>query len=528
MKKYLGIVVCFIMLITTVFTGCGNSTATSNQSNEGKGKTLVYGAEFEDEKINSVLTASHAFATDLVFRGLMKFDENDVPKPEIAKSYTISKDKLTYDFILKRGIKFQDGTEVKADDVVFTIKTILNDKVNSELKPEFEDVKDIQKVNDYEVKITLSKVFPAFLDKMTVGLVPKHCLEGKDVNTANFNVQPIGAGPFKVEKWNKGSNLILTKSKYYYGKTGNIDKIIFKFLPDANVRAMQLQTGEVNIAPVAPAEVAKLEKNSKVTICKAPTADYRGIMFNFRTKPMFKDVNVRKALNYATDKQSIVKGILLGYGEAAYSPIQLNKYNNPNVEKYEYNLDKANQLLEQSGWKKGTDGIREKDGQKLQFTLFARNNDEVRVKVAEYAASQAKKAGFDIKVDARDPKAEAIKDTEAFVVGWGSPFDADDHTYKIFRSDQFEKGSGFNFGDYSNPQVDDLLEKARSTSDDNQRREYYDEFQKVVAEDPAFSMDAYLTALYGIDKNISGYTPKRVLGHHGEGFLWNVEEWNMK
>lgn len=528
MKKVTGILLSLLFVISTIFTGCGKQQATSTNADTNKGKTLVYGAELEDEKLNPILIQSHAFASDLVFRGLMKFDENNIPKPEIAESYTISQDKLTYDFKIKKGVKFHDGTEVKAEDVVFTIKSILDDKINSEVKPEFEEVKDVQAINDYEVKITLKKTFPPLLDKLTIGIVPKHALEGKDINIAEFNQKPIGAGPFKVEKWDKGNSLTLIKFKDYYGKTGNIDKFIFKFIPDFNVRAMQLKTGEIDATLIEPNQVANLEKESKVVLNKIPTADYRGIMFNFKTKELFKDVNVRKALSYATDKKGIVDGILLGYGEVAYSPIQFNKFNNPDVEKYEYDIDKANALLEQSGWKKGADGIREKDGKKLQFSLFARNNDEVRVKIAEYVAAQGKKVGFDIKVDARDPKAMKIKDTEAFVVGWGSPFDADDNTYKIFHSSQAEHGSGYNFGYYANPKVDELLEKARTTSDENERKRYYAEFQKELADNPSFSMDVYLTAIYGVNKKISGYSTKRVLGHHGEGFLWNAEEWNMQ
>ncbi|MTK13951.1 MAG: ABC transporter substrate-binding protein [Clostridiaceae bacterium] len=531
MKKVTSILLSLLFVISVIFTGCGKQQDKATNADAGKGKTLVYGAEMEDEKLNPILIESHAFASDLIFRGLMRFDENNVPQPEIAESYNVSDDKLTYDFKIKKGVKFHDGIEVKAEDVVFTIKSILDDKVNSEVKPQFEEIKDIQAVNDYEVKVTLKKPFPALLDKFTVGIVPKHALEGKDINTAEFNQNPIGAGPYKIVKWDKGSSLTVERFKDYKsrsGKTGNIDKVVLKFIPDFNVRAMQLKTGELDATLIEPNQIANLEKESKITLNKIPTADYRGIMFNFKTKPMFKDVNVRKALNYATDKKGIVDGILLGYGEVAYSPIQLNKFNNPNVEKYEYNLDKANALLDESGWKKGADGIREKDGQKLQFTLFARNNDDTRVKIANYVASQGKKVGFDIKVDARDPKAMKIKDTEAFVIGWGSPFDADDNTYKIFHSSQAEKGSGMNFGHYSNPKVDEFLEKARTTSDENERKKYYAEFQKALADDPAFSMDVYLTAIYGVNNKVSGYSTKRVLGHHGEGFLWNTEEWNMQ
>jgi peptide/nickel transport system substrate-binding protein len=144
-----GIVLSYLLIISSVFTGCGSKTeATATKRASSNGKTLVYGAEFEDEKINPILTERDT--NDLIFSGLMKFDENNIPKPELAESYTISDDKLNYDFKLKKGVKFHDGVEFKAEDVVFTFKSLLDGKVNSELKPEYSEIKDVQAVNDYE------------------------------------------------------------------------------------------------------------------------------------------------------------------------------------------------------------------------------------------------------------------------------------------------------------------------------------------------------------------------------------------
>lgn len=525
MKKLSILLFSLLLIVSTSLAGCGQTDTAATNSNSKVEKTLVYGAEFEDNKLNPILET--AYANALLFRGLMKYDANNTIQPDIAESYTVSTDMLTYDFKLRKGVKFHDGVELKAEDVVFTLKSILDDKVNSQIKPDFEEVKDVQALNDYEVKITLNKPFPPLLDRLTIGIVPKHCFDGKDINTADFNQNPVGEGPFKFVKWDKGNNITLTKFKDYYGKTGNIDNFVFKFIPDYNVRAMQLQTGEIDLALLEPSQVVNLEKDDKVQVCKIPTADYRGIMYNFKTKDIFKDVNVRKAISYATDKKAIVDGVLFGYGEVAYSPIQLNKFNNPNVEKYDYDLDKANSILDTAGWIKGADGIREKDGEKLAFSLFARNNDEVRVKIAEYVAAQCKKVGIDIKVDARDPNAMKITDTDAFVIGWGSPFDADDSTYDMFDSSQINSGTGYNLGSYVDPKVDDLLEKARTTADENQRKQYYNDFQQELADNPPYSFDVYLTALYGVNKRVTGFDTQRILGHHGEGFIRNAEEWNI-
>lgn len=523
MKKISKFLLSSLIILSIALTGCGQkSQAASNQASSGSNKTLVYGTEFEDAKLNPILATANA--NELIFRGLMRFDKNNIPKPELAESYTISKDKLSYDFKIKKGIKFHDGTELKAEDVVFTIKSVLNPKVNSEIKSDFEEVKDVQAIGDYEVKITLKKPFPPLLDKLTIGIVPKHCLDGKDINTAEFNQKPIGAGPYKFEKWIKGTSITLSKFKDYYGKTGNINTIIFKYVPDFNVRAMQLQTGEIDLAYLEPSQVAKIEKSSNIKVYKVPTADYRCMMYNFKND-IFKDINVRRAFNYAVNRKGIVDGILLGYGQEAYSPLQINKFNNPNVEKYTYNLDKANEILDKAGWKKGNDGIRIKNGKKLSFTLTAPSDDDVRVKIATYLSSEFKKVGADVKVESLDWNVIKINKCDAFILGWGSPYDADTYTYTLFNSNQSGE-NGYNFGSYSNSKIDSLLEQARTTDNENDRKKIYAKFQDELAKDPSYNFCVYLKALFGVNKRITGVKEK-VLGHHGAGFIWNIETWNI-
>ena len=145
--------------------------------------------------------------------------------------------------------------------------------------------------------------------------------------------------------------------------------------------------------------------------------------------------------------------------------------------------------------------------------------------MANYVAEGFKTIGADVKVAALDWSAITIEDTDAFVIGWGSPYDADHHTHILFHTDQSSlTGSGYNFGDYSNAKVDTLLEKGRLLTDTDERKAIYMEFQKELALDPPYDFIAYANAIYGINKNLEG-VKERTLGHHGSGFLWNVEEW---
>ncbi|WP_318614754.1 ABC transporter substrate-binding protein [Sporosarcina sp. YIM B06819] len=517
-KRKANLFVIFIAILL-VISGCGSKGKEDAKKKENR---LVYASEAEFEGLNPILEETNLDA--LLFRGLMRFDENNKPVNDIADSVVISDDQLTYTFKLKENIKFHDGELLTADDVVFTIESILDDNNASFLKSDFTEVDSVAKTDDYTLEVKLRQPFTPLLDKLTAPILPKHAFEGVDMRTAEFNSHPIGVGPYMFDKWDRGTSLTLKAYTDFHGTKPSIEKVIFKFIPDSNVRALQLKSGEVDIALLDPVQVEKLEKEKNITIYDIESADYRAILFNMR-KDLWKDVSVRQAFSYATDRAQIVKGILKGYGTEAYSPLQKHAFNNENIEKYGYNIEKSKELLDEAGWKEGQDGFRYKDGEKLAFTITAPVSDTVRVNMANYVAEGFKKIGADVKVAALDWSAITIEDADAFMIGWGSPYDADHHTHILFHTDQSSlTSSGYNFGSYSNTKIDELLDKGRTTIDPEERKAIYMAFQEELAKDPAFDFIAYEDAVYGINKNVSG-VKERILGHHGSGFLWNVEEW---
>ena len=512
--------VIFMMLVV-VIAGCGKKEAAKDIAPSEENR-LVYASEEEFEGLNPILEETNLDA--LLFRGLMRFDENNKVITDIADSFDVSDDKLTYTFMLNEGITFHDGKELTAEDVVFTIESILDDKNASFLKSDFEEVVSVHETDDYTVEIKLKQPFTPLVDKLTMPILPAHAFEGVDMRTADFNSHPIGAGPYMFDKWERGNALTLKAYSDFFGTKPSIEKVLFKFIPDSNVRALQLKSGEVDVALLDPVQVENLEKEEHLTIYDMQSADYRGILFNMNVD-LWKDVNVRKAFSYATNRQQIVKGILKGHGSVAYSPLQNHEFANDQIEKYTYDIDQAKALLDDSGWKEDQDGMRYKDGQKLAFTITSPASDSVRVNMANYVAEGFKELGADVEVAALDWNAIVIEETDAFMVGWGSPYDADDHTHLLFHTDESSiTSSGYNYGEYSNAKVDELLAKGRITTDPNERKAIYMEFQEELANDPAFDFIAYENAVYGINKDVSG-VKERILGHHGSGFLWNVEEW---
>ncbi|WP_228548343.1 ABC transporter substrate-binding protein [Sporosarcina obsidiansis] len=518
-RKYLSML--FVLLL--VVSACGKPSADPASEESGsKENRIVYASESEFAGLNPLLEETNVDA--LLFRGLLRFDENNIPQNDIAQQVDISEDLLTYTFTLKENIHFHDGTLLSADDVVFTIESILDDQNASYLKSDFIAVDTVEKNTQGQVVITLKYPFSPFLDKMTVPILPKHAFEGETMRDSAFNRSPIGAGPYQIEEWNSGDYLSLKAFPEFFGTVPSIDHVVFKFIEDSTMRALQLKTGEVDVALLDPSQVKAVSKEDSITLYDIDSADYRGMLFNMNHE-IFQDVNVRKALSFATDRENMVKGILFGFGEVAYSPLQKNTYQNSDIEKYSYHIEKANELLESAGWKKRTDGFRYKGTEKLAFTITSPITDEVRVDMANYLSESFKEVGADVDVAALDWSAIQIEETDAFMIGWGSPYDADHHTYNLFHSDEASlTSSGYNYGSYSNEKVDQLITEGRKTVDEEKRKQIYEQLQYELAEDPPFIYIAYMDAVYGMNKNITG-VKERTLGHHGSGFLWNVEEW---
>lgn len=507
----LGLVLMMSMLL---MAGCGGAKKTASTE-----KVLVYGSG-DYTSINPALY-EHGEINSLIFSGLTAHDKNNKIIPGLAESWTLDKATNTYAFKLRKDVKWHDGKPFSAEDVKFTLDTIMKPANASEIASNYEDITKIEVVDNTTLKITLKAPNVAMLDYLTIGILPKHLLEGKNIATDKFNQFPIGTGPYKMESWDKGQSITLVKNKDFYVKEPQIDKVIFKIVEDTKARALQLKSGELDLAQITPRDGEQFENNKDFIVNYMKTSDYRGIMYNFNN-PLFKEHReLPNALSYAIDRKAILDSVLLGHGKVAYSPLQAGEYNNPNMEKFDYNPDQAKKELEKAGWKLGKDGIYEKNGRKLSFTVNCKEGDQVRVDMANICAQQFKAIGVEMKV-AIQPKID-WENQDAFLVGWGSPFDPDDHTYKVFGT-----GKGNNYNSYSNAKVDELLQKARETDVQAERLKYYQEFQTELTKDMPYTFIDYIDALYVAKPNLQGITPETILGHHGVGVFWNVADWTIE
>lgn len=513
MRKLLAAVSFMAML-------CTLAACSPGKGEQAKGlSTLVYGSGGYT-RINPIVD-EHGEINILLFNGLTAHNGKNEVVPGLAEKWVFDGKSCTYTFYLKKGVKWHDGEEFTAEDVKFTIESVMDPGNESENAPDFEDVEEIAVQGSHAVSFKLSAPNVAFLDYMSMPILPKHLLEGEDMQSSAFFHAPVGTGPYRLESWEEGQAITLVKNKDYFQETAKIDRIIFKIVNDDTAKAVQMQSGELDLALLAPKDTGIFQEKDGYQVYNMQTSDYRGILFNFRNPYWDANKDIIPAICYALDRQSIVDAVLLGHGISAYGPLQRNIYNNESMEHYSYNPDKARQILEDAGCTAGEDGFYYRDGKKIGFVLNVGAGDQVRLDIAQAAAQQLRQAGIDCSVEI---PAQVDWGTQmAYLIGWGSPFDADSHTYKVFGTDK-----GANYSGYSNAGVDKYLIEARKSDKKKIRAEAYAKFQEELAKDPAFAFICYVDADYVAVSGLKGISADTVMGHHGVGIFWNVTEWVLE
>nr|WP_277935302.1 ABC transporter substrate-binding protein [Parablautia muri] len=498
-------------------SGQGNMQGDAMEQ-EIEGTTLVYGSG-DYTRINPAMD-EHGEINILIFDGLTAHDGENKVVPGLAENWEFDDESNIYTFHMREGVKWHDGKPVTAKDVKFTIEAIMDPENGSENAPNFEDVEEITVIDDVTIAFKLAAPNVAFLDYMTMAVLPSHLLEGEDMQESAFFRSPVGTGPYKLESWDEGQAITLVKNEDYFKGAANIDKVIFKIVPDDNAKTLQMQSGELDLALLTPRDSESFADREGYQVYHMKTSDYRGILFNFWNEYWTKNRDIIPAICYGIDRQAILDAVVLGHGIVAYGPLQRNIYDNGDVEHYDYDPQKAKELLEGAGCEMGEDGFYDRDGEKLGFTISVGAGDQVRLDIAQAAAQQLKEIGLDVNVEV--PTVVDWGRQQAYLIGWGSPFDADDHTYKVFGTDKRA-----NYNGYSNELVDRYLTEARRSDDEQVRRQAYDKFQEELAKDPAFAFICYIDADYVANAGISGISTDTVMGHHGVGIFWNIYEWTI-
>lgn len=532
------------VLMTAALAGCGGGSNDNSSS-------VIIGQSSEVANLNPMIQprTPDSNVQCLIFDYLVIPDENLNYVGDLAKDWDISDDGTVYTFHLQEGVKWHDGEDFNADDVVFTLTSlaspeytggnegrVMSIKGAAEYQEGTADsVEGIKKIDDYTVEITLTSPNAAFLSNMYVSMLPEHILAEEspaDWGNDDFNRAPIGTGKYKFVEWKAGQYISLERNDDYFGTMPSIENVMVQFGADTTLVAALLN-GEIDVLYNLPStEIENVEAVDGVSVYNYEMMSVYYIGLN-QLVPALSDLRVRQALAYALDKQTIVDTV---YGETATVADDIFPDNhwshNPDVTKYEYNPEKAKSLLEEAGYTMNdSTGYYEKDGQILHLTYDMSTSTDGR-QVAALIQQYWKAIGVEMEVIEQDfatlayskllPN-NATEETTAdsfqcYTLGFG--VEADPEEYNAYLSTSTGAGS-WNFIHYSNPEVDELFKQQLLETDPDARADCFHQIAKIISDDvPWIPMYNKATSA-GLSDRVQNFTADF------RGVNFQIEKWTL-
>jgi len=456
------------------------------------GDTIILGSIGDASSMIPNITgdsASHEIG-GFIYNGLVKYDKDFNIVGDLAESWEIPKDELSITFHLRKGVKWHDGKEFTAHDVLFTYHFMIDPKTPTPYAGDFLLVKKAEILDRYTFRISYEKPFAPALISWGMWILPRHLLEGKDVRTSPLNRRPVGTGPYLFRQWKTGEKIELEANPNYFEGRPYTQKVLYRIIPDSATLFLELKSGGADWTGLSPMQYQRQtdteEFRENFRKYKYLSSGYTYLGFNLKDS-RFRDKRVRQALAYAIDKEEIIKVVLLGLGVEATGPYKPDTWvYNPRVKRYPHDPERAKQLLAEAGWKDlDGDGIVEKDGVPFRFTILTNQGNEERKMTAEIIQKRLETVG--VKAEIRIAEWASfinffIKNRrfETVLLGWSTGQDPD--LYEIWHSSKTLPDE-FNFVSYQNPEVDRFIEEGRHTFDKKRRKAYYDRIQEILAED---------------------------------------------
>ncbi|WP_435606103.1 ABC transporter substrate-binding protein [Streptomyces ardesiacus] len=508
---------------------CSAPSDGGKDGDAGDAASVVIGVASEPDTLSPLLGYGKD-GNSKIFDGLLARDADLNLKPALAAALPkVTDGGRTYTYTLRDGVKFSDGEPLTAEDVVYTYRTVLDEKTNNTARSELDAVEDVRASGDDTVVFTLKYPYAPFAARTVLPVVPEHVAGGQDPNTGDFNTEPVGTGPYVLTHWSKGEKLSFKANPHYWGDKPAVRSFTMAVIADDTVRATRLRSGDLDGAVLPPNLAVTFEKDDGRRTYRARSYDFRAVTLPTSNK-VTGDRAVRRALDAAVDRQAMVDRILDGAGRPAYGPLPVDDpWYERGIER-PHDLAGAQRILDEAGWKPGPDGVRAKDGRRASFTLFYPSGDKVRQDHALAYASDAKKAGIEVKVEGATWEViEPRMKTDAVLAGLGSVGDPDFGLYTLLHSTL--AGDGFNnMAHYDNPAVDKALDAGRRSQDPDKRAAAYDTIQQALVDDPGYTFLTHIDHLYVLADRWEGLTTQLEPHEHGfaSGPWWNIEDWQPK
>jgi peptide/nickel transport system substrate-binding protein len=468
-------------------------------------------------RLNPILANDSASSeiADWLFNGLFKYDKNANVVPALASSYEFI-DNTHLVIKLKKNVLWHDGKKFTADDVIFTYEKINDPKVFTTIKSNFKEVKSLSKIDDYTVEVVYKKPYFKALEIWMFGVIPKHILKDeKDLMTSSFNKHPIGTGSYRLDSFKLGSDIRLYAfDKYFEGKP-KINELNFKFLPDPSTSFLYLKQNKLDLGSLTPLQIDRqidkeFKKNYQIIEKPAFAFDYLG--FNLKKKK-FKDINVRRALSLAIDRQEIIDILFFGHGEVCNGPFLPGTFAyDDTVKPIKQNIVEAKRLLKLAGYD---------ENHPLSFEVITNTGNDTRINTTQIIQYQLAKIGVKMKI--RVMEWQAFLNTvvhprnfEAIVLGWNLALMPD--AYPLWHSDSMKKGR-FNLVSYSNKEVDDLIVKGSTTIDKKELSKIYKKIFRIIAHDTPYLFLYIPNSITVVSKKIKNIEPSFI------GITHNQKDW---
>jgi peptide/nickel transport system substrate-binding protein len=429
----------------------------------------------------------------LMFSSLVKRTRSFTVEPDLAVRWEIP-NPTTYIFHLRDDAFFHDGRKVTARDVVYTFRTLLDGSVRTTKRGTFRPVESVEAPDEQTVIFKLKEPFAPFLSNLTrggIGIVP----EGSPPNVA---LNPIGSGEFKFVHYIPDGEVVLARNDAYYGNKPRISTVVFRIVPEAVVRALELRKGSVDVAlnVLPPDTVEVLKGDPQLEVMEAPGTNYQYIAFNLRD-PVFSDLRVRKAIAHAIDRDKIIRYLLRGQARSASGVIPPGNWAyTSDVTTYRYDPELARSLLRETG----------RTG--LSFTFRTSTDEATRLLVTVFQ-QQLKEVGIQMNIQSNEPATFSADiergNFQAYSRRWIGGNNDPDIFNLIFHS-AMNPPDGANRGFYGNPDVDRLIEIGRLETDMEKRKAAYQRIQQIVADDLPYVSLFYLNNVAVINRRVKGMT----------------------
>jgi len=473
-----------------------------------RGGTFVEGVAGNPQYLNPLLSQYNQVdgtLCALLFNGLTKLDEQGNVVPDLAESWTISADGLTYDFRLRAGLQWHDGVAVTAGDVLYTVAAMQADDFPgvSWLKVLWQSVGVTapEGPDGLAVQFTLEQPLAPFLDYTTIGLLPAHLWQDVPVaqmRESQYNTRPVGTGPFQLGQIT-ATRIELAVNPRYHGATPYLTGLAFRFYPDHQSLLPAFDRGEIDgVNSIWPTEIDAAAKRENLQLFTAPLSGYTLIYLNLQNPnvPFFEEKPVRQALLYALDRQGLIDATLDGQGVVAHTPILPGTWAyDAEGPRYDYDPERARQLLTEAGWVDSDgDGVRDRDGEKLAFILLGDSQAMIEAIATAWAQIGVQAAAQTVTLPGLTSDFLAPRTFDAALVHWELAGDPD--PYPLWHSTQIQDGQ--NYAGWDAAAAAAAIEQARAITDRAARRESYVQFQRLFADEAPALLLYYPVYTYGV------------------------------